>query len=138
VTCGQVSVDCFAIFCASALANSWASVAVNTDCWRGGGGRTRRCRCAVWDWRSGRPASVERHAEQRSCTIPLSIGCRGSPKGKVQVSVEGRAVGSCVGLCITGVGYRWELGDNVAKLVHNLVRPLLRRQRPRSPWREPA
>jgi hypothetical protein len=37
------------------------------------------------------------------------------------VFVKGNAVGGGVGLRITGAGYRWELGDGVARLFHDRV-----------------
>jgi hypothetical protein len=68
--------------------------------------------------RSGRNASFDEHAEQRPCTVQLSLGDRGSALGEVQVFVKGRAVGVGGGLRITGAGCKWELGDGVATLVH--------------------
>jgi hypothetical protein len=68
--------------------------------------------------RSGRRASVDEHTEKRPCAVQLTLGGRGSPLGKVEVCVEGRAVGGGGGLRITGAGCQWELGYGVAKIFH--------------------
>jgi hypothetical protein len=123
LTCGQVSVDCFASVLASSLANSNASVpeSAGTVAAAVEGGARRRG-CTVRNGRSGRRASVYEHAEQRPCAVQLSLGGRGSGLGKVEVSVEvcveGRAVGGGGGLRITAAGCQWDLGDGVAKIIH--------------------
>jgi hypothetical protein len=52
------------------------------------------------------------------CAVQLSLGRRGSPLGKIQVFVDGRAVGGGGGLRITGAGCQWDLGDGVPKIAH--------------------
>jgi hypothetical protein len=82
----------FASVLASALADSNARVAESAGTVVAVVEAARWRRCAARNGRSGRRASVDEHAEQRPCAVQLSLGGRGSPLGKVEVCVEGRAV----------------------------------------------
>jgi hypothetical protein len=112
----QISVDCFANVCASALAGSRASAGEST---RTGFAAVARLDGVGVPSGAGGVEDIQASKSMLSSARALSPGCRGSPQTTVKVFVEGRAVSGDGGLRITGAGYWWKLGGGMAKFVHS-------------------